>query len=67
MNVSTSRAAGPLSVGVYSYPTAIALAGQTAIVLDTYGGQVSLINTRTNRGYPAVNVGSYPTAAAVTG
>jgi DNA-binding beta-propeller fold protein YncE len=67
VNTSTGRAARPLSVGVYSYPTSITLAGQTAVVLDCYGGQVSLFSTSTGHVYPAVNVGDFPVAAAVTG
>jgi YVTN family beta-propeller protein len=56
-------------VGIYSYPTAIALArsGTTSVVADTYAGQVTLINTRTDRSIAQIQVGSYPVAIAIVG
>ncbi len=61
------RAGRPLSVGLYSYPTAIAIAGSLAVVLDTYAGQVSLINLTTRHVYPALTAGNFPAAVAITG
>ena len=57
----------PISVGLYSYPTALALAGSTAVVLDTYAGQVSLINTSTRHVYAPITVGNFPVAVAISG
>ena len=48
-------------------PTAITLAGQTAVVVEPYGYTVTLIDTKTGHVYPPITVGSYPVAAAVTG
>ena len=64
---ASGRRGRPVSVGLYSYPTTIGLApgGKTAVVLDTYGGQVSLVNTRTHRARPPVTVGGYPVAVAI--
>ena len=67
VDTRTGHAGRPLSVGLYSYPTAIAIAGSLAVVIDTYGGQVSLINLATRHVYPALTVGSYPSAVAITG
>jgi YVTN family beta-propeller protein len=52
---------------VYSYPTAIALApsGHTAIVVGSYAGKVTLIDTRTRKATAHIAVGAYPVAAAV--
>jgi YVTN family beta-propeller protein len=47
-------------VGPYCYPTALAVAGSTAVVLDTYADQVSLINTRTRHVFAPVTVGNFP-------
>jgi hypothetical protein len=44
---ASGLAGSPISVGLYSYPTVRAVTGSTAVVLYTYAGQVSLINTRT--------------------
>ena len=35
-------------------------------MLDCYGGQVSLFSTSTGRVYPAINVGDFPVAVAIT-
>jgi hypothetical protein len=32
---AVGKPGAPISVGLYSYPTALALAGSTAVVLDT--------------------------------
>lgn len=61
------RAGHSVSVGVYAYPTALAVvpgAGK-AIVVGTYGGNVSLVNTRTRRRQTTTRVGRYPVAVAV--
>lgn len=52
----------------YSYPTAIALApsGTTAVVADTYAGQVTLIDTGTQHPIAQITVGNYPVAVAIT-
>jgi YVTN family beta-propeller protein len=63
----TGRAGRALSVGLYSYPTALAFAGPVAVVVDTYGDQVSLINTRTQHVYAPITVGNYPAAVAISG
>jgi YVTN family beta-propeller protein len=67
VGAATGRAAKPISVGAYSYPTAIALApsGSLAVVVDTYSGQVTLINTSTLRSVATVTAGNYPVAAVV--
>ena len=56
-----------MSVGLYSYPTAITLApaGTTAVVVDTYGDQVTLVNTSSRRALKSIDVGGYPVAAAI--
>ncbi len=48
------------SVGLYSYPTVLAVTGSTAVVLDTHAGQVSLISTRTRHVFAPVTVGTSP-------
>jgi DNA-binding beta-propeller fold protein YncE len=60
-------AGAPLNAGAYTYPTAITMAGQTAVVVEPYGYTVTLIDTKTGRVYSPVTVGSYPVAAAITG
>lgn len=40
--------------------------GATALVVDTYAGQVTPVNTATGHVYPAITVGGYPVAAAIT-
>ncbi len=60
------KAARPLNVGAYIYPTAITLAGQTSVVLEPYGCAVVVINLTTRRVYAPITVGGYPTAVAIT-
>ena len=67
VDTRTGTAAAPLNVGAYTYPTAITMAGQTAVVVEPYGYTVTLIDTKTGRVYSPVTVGSYPVAAAITG
>ena len=52
---------------MYSYPTAIELAptGALAVVIDSYGDQVTLVNTSTYHAVRRINVGSYPVAVAI--
>ena len=57
----------PISVGLYSYPTGVVLTGSTAVVLDSYAGQITLINTRTQHAFTPVTVGNYPVAVAISG
>jgi YVTN family beta-propeller protein len=64
---ASGRAAAPISVGVYSYPTDVVLTGSTAVVLDSYAGQITLINTRTQHAFAPVTVGNYPVAVAISG
>ncbi|HTU04339.1 MAG TPA: hypothetical protein VMG13_02200, partial [Trebonia sp.] len=59
--------AAPLSVGLYSYPTSVVITGKTAVVLDTYAGQLSLINTATRHVAAPITIGNFPVAATVTG
>ena len=49
------------------YPTAITLApaGSTAVVVDTYGDQVLLVNATSRRALKNINVGSYLVAVAI--
>jgi YVTN family beta-propeller protein len=42
-----------------------ASSGALAVVIDTYGDQVTLVNTRTDRSVRRVAVGSYPVAVAI--
>ena len=67
INTRSRRAGHSVSVGVYAYPTAIALVpGEAkAIVVGTYGGKISLLNTRTGRRQAKTRVGRYPVAVAV--
>jgi YVTN family beta-propeller protein len=46
---------------------ALAFAGSVAVVLDTYGDQVSLIDTRTRHVYAPITVGNFPAAVAISG
>jgi YVTN family beta-propeller protein len=64
---ASGRAGAPISVGLYSYPTAMSITGSTAVVLDTFAGQVTLVNTRTRRAFAPVTVGSFPVAVAISG
>jgi len=45
----------------------VALAGSTAVVLDTYAGQVTLINIRTRHVFAPVTVAGFPAAVAISG
>lgn len=66
--VATGRKGRPISVGPYAYPTQIdMLPSGVAIVVSPYAGQVTLLNTATNRLVATVTVGSYPDAVAVAG
>jgi DNA-binding beta-propeller fold protein YncE len=57
----------PISVGQYSYPTTLTLAGATAVVLDTYSGQVSLVDTGVRKAFAPIRVGNFPVAVAISG
>jgi hypothetical protein len=45
----------------------MAITGSTAIVVDSYGGQLSLFSTRTRHAYAPITVGAFPVALAITG
>jgi DNA-binding beta-propeller fold protein YncE len=64
---ASGRRSRAVSVGAFSYPTGMAITGSTALVLDTYGGQISLFSTRTRHAYAPITVGNFPVALAVTG
>ncbi len=49
-----------------SYPTTLAIAGSTAVVVDPYADQISLFNTRTQHVFAPVTVGHYPVAVAIS-
>lgn len=51
----------------FTYPTAITISGQTAIVVQPYNDTVSLINTKSAKLYPPIPVGEFPAAVTVTG
>ena len=51
VDTRTGTAGAPLNVGAYTYPTAITMAGQTAVVVEPYGYTVTLIDTKTGRVY----------------
>jgi len=59
--------AKPISVGSYSYPLDVAFVPSraTAVVLDAYSGQVTLLNTRARRALRPIKVGGYPAAIAI--
>ena len=40
--------------------------GATALVVDAYAGQVTPVDTATGHVYPAITVGGFPVAAAIT-
>jgi YVTN family beta-propeller protein len=67
VGIRSRRAGRSVSVGVYAYPTAIAIVpgASKAIVIGTYGGNVSLVNTRTRRRQATTKVGRYPVAVAL--
>ena len=66
VDTASGHAGSPISVGLYSYPTVLAVTGSTAVVLDTYGGLVSLINTQTRQVFAALTVGNFPVAVAIS-
>ena len=66
VDTNTGKAARPLNVGAYTYPSAIALDGQTAVVVEPYGYTVVLINLKTRHVYAPITVGGYPSAVAIT-
>jgi YVTN family beta-propeller protein len=65
--IEAGRTGRLISVGLYSYPTAIELAptGALAVVIDSYGDQVTLVNTSTHYAVRRINVGRYPVAVAI--
>ncbi len=52
VDVRTGKAARPLNVGAYSYPTVITITGQTAVVIEPYGFTVVEINLKTRHVFP---------------
>ncbi|MGH3398891.1 MAG: YncE family protein [Streptosporangiaceae bacterium] len=66
IDAATGRRGKPISVGLYSYPTTLTVAGGTAVV-DSYSGQVSLVSTRTRHAFAPIRVGNFPVAVAVSG
>jgi DNA-binding beta-propeller fold protein YncE len=68
ISTTTGHAGHPISVGTYSYPTAITLApgGGIAAVLGSYDGTVRLLNTRTRAASKPIKVGALPVAVAIT-
>jgi YVTN family beta-propeller protein len=64
-----ARAGRPISVGSSSYPLAIALlpGARTAVVLDTYAGQATVIDLRTGHASAPVGTGANPVAVAIGG
>ena len=65
--VLTGRAGAPIRVGIYTYPTAIALTGTTAVVAGTYAGQVMLVNTGTQKVTARITADTFPVAVAIAG
>ncbi len=57
-----------LSVGPYAYPTAISFerSGAVALVIGTYHGTVTPVDTATGHVQDAITVGGFPDAAAIT-
>jgi hypothetical protein len=66
VDVRTGKAARALNVGAYSYPTALTITGQTAVVLEPYGYAVVVINLTSRHVYAPITVGGYPSAVAIT-
>jgi DNA-binding beta-propeller fold protein YncE len=64
---SSGRAGRPISVGSYTYPLGIAFVpgAATALVLDTYSGQVTLVDIHGHQAIARLRVGSYRVAAAI--
>jgi YVTN family beta-propeller protein len=67
--MGSGRTRRPISVGAYTYPLGMAFVPGRAegVVLDTYSGQVTLVNTRAGRAVKRVKVGSFPVAVAIAG
>jgi YVTN family beta-propeller protein len=66
VDVASGVAGRAISVGAYEYPTAIALgSAHDAVVVDTYAGQVSVLDTRLRRASHPIKVGSQPVAVAI--
>ena len=65
--ISGGRAGRPISVGRYTYPLDVAFGPgrMPAVVLDTYSGQVTLVDTHARRALRRVKVGRYPVAVAI--
>jgi hypothetical protein len=64
---SSGQRGTAINVGTYSYPTGMVITGSTGIVLDSYGGLVSLFSTRTRHAYAPITVGNFPVALAISG
>jgi YVTN family beta-propeller protein len=68
VSTKAGRAGPAIPVGIYSYPTAIALApSDTAVLVGTYSGQVRLLDTHTRHVIARIPVGSLPVAVAIAG
>ncbi len=65
--ISGGRTRRPISVGQYTYPLGIAFGPghAPAVVLDTYSGHVTVVDTRARRALGQIKVGSYPIAVAI--
>ena len=59
---------GPIPLGRYDYPLAMAFApdGGSALVLDSYAGQVTPVDPATGRPAAPITAGNYPVAAVIT-
>jgi hypothetical protein len=69
VSTATGQASSAIKVGIYTYPTAIALtrSGATAVVVGTYAGRATLVSTRTGQVTARITVGSFPVAVAIAG
>ena len=65
VRTTTGQAGPPIKVGIYSYPTALAVTATTAVVVGTYAGQVMLVSTATQKVTAKITAGTYPVAVAV--
>jgi YVTN family beta-propeller protein len=67
--VASGRTSRPIPVGTYTYPLGMAFVPGRAegVVLDTYSGQVTLVNTQARRAVKRVKVGNFPVAVAIAG
>ena len=45
----------------------MAVSGSTAVIVDSYAGQISLIDIATGHVFAPVTVGNYPVAVAISG